>query len=144
MPRTLLVLLTFVSLLFLQSSRAAAADYSQIPDAWLGVWVGEAIQDNSSLWPLRATFGKTEVKVDYPLFPCGGSLELKSVHRGDSVISAVFTERLEYGKDKCLDGGQVTISQRADTFSLIYKWEGYYSGGKLGFALSKLRLEQRL
>ena len=144
MSRTLVAVFSFVSLLFLQSSGATAADYSQIPSAWRGIWVGEAVQDNSSLWPLRATFRETEVKVDYPLFPCGGRLELKSVHRGEIVISAVFTERLEYGKDKCLDGGQVTISQRADTFSLIYKWEGYYSGGKLGFALSKLRLEQRL
>lgn len=43
--------------------------------------------------------------VDYPSFSCGGSLTFAEERNG----SFYYTERITYGKDKCIDGGKVEV-----------------------------------
>ena len=104
------------------------------PTVW-GVWEGEGAQWNDGdrshepdvRWPLEiavtpAASGEPTATIDYPSFPCGGTLEYVGPSREPDALPGdmVFLERITYGGDACVSGGTVLL--RPDARGLVYAW----------------------
>jgi hypothetical protein len=58
-------------------------------------------------------------RVDYPSFPCGGTLRYLGAAAGGG---QAFRELIHYGKAKCSRGGRITV--KPDGQALDWTWEG--------------------
>ena len=107
----------------------------EAPATLFGAWEGEGRQyddgdrfgEPDGRWPLRITVtrgtsGAPEAGIEYPSFPCGGSLEYvgPSTEPDARPGDAIFRERITYGTDVCVDGGTVLL--RPEPGALVFAW----------------------
>ena len=87
-----------------------------------GHWVGEGIQSDGSAWlvtiNITGTSGERCAKVDYPEIPCGGYLNCQDASKPDELLAV---EVLAYGKDDCVDLGQVEVVLTGAN-RLLFNW----------------------
>ena len=105
--------------------------------AWLqGMWIGTGYQGNTkSVWTisLYADVDNGRYAIDYPSLDCGGDLEVVSM---DQHI-AWFRERIKYGTDNCVTGGEIALTKINGKY-ITYTW---IEDGNLG-AWSTLTIAQ--
>jgi hypothetical protein len=87
-----------------------------------GYWCGVGEQENAdgtrSYWSANLLLRGAEGNMHYPSLDCGGTLTFERTD--DNVHS--YRERIEYGRDHCLDGGLVRVEQRGA--SVRWEWTG--------------------
>ena len=84
-----------------------------------GTWRGTGYQSNNSSWSIELSVSGNSYSIKYPSLTCGGSWSLN----GRESDSATFTEHITFGRNKCIDGGSITI-RRIDTNQVKYTWVG--------------------
>lgn len=94
----------------------------------IGSWGGE-VKQGTETYPISMAISQTVIdsvagKVDYPTLQCGGTITLIEADSG----RFVFEEKIEYGRNKCVDGG--TVHLRAVDRKIIFEWS--YPDGRLG------------
>ena len=91
---------------------------AQIPEKYIGVWYGSAVQQNpSSTWTISILINEDNSRVAYPSLSCGGTLTLISA----SEEELVFAENITYGTSRCIIQTTVTLRmQEGDQNQLIY------------------------
>lgn len=91
------------------------------PTAWMqGSWSGTGVQSNSSSsWSMQLTVSGNSYSIAYPSLGCGGTWSLNNTGAG----VANFIEHISYGRDKCIDGGAVTVG-RLSASQMQFRWEG--------------------
>jgi len=98
---------------------------------WMvGSWIGSGSQSGTgSTWPMHLTVDERglqswDYKIDYPSLGCGGYW---TFDRGNGNTGS-FTEHIVYGRDKCIDGGMVTVGAMPAASGAIkqmmFRWEG--------------------
>lgn len=89
------------------------------PTAWMsGSWSGSGYQENAkSSWTMRLVIRQDNYSIEYPSLSCGGYWTLNNTGQG----VASFSEHITYGKDKCIDGGSVTIGDLGGGH-MQYRW----------------------
>jgi len=90
-----------------------------------GTWTGIGQQSNSTSWTIRLTVSGNSYKIEYPSLSCGGHWSLTR----QAQFTASFIEHITYGRDKCIDGGEVTVGCSrgcAGTAKpeMLYHWTG--------------------
>jgi len=78
-------------------------------DQLTGVWRGTGTQSppgRDPEWTIVMTIGDQDGSIEYPSLGCGGTLTQLS----RDGKSAEFRETITYGKDRCIDGGTITVS----------------------------------
>ena len=99
-------------------------------DRIAGVWVGTGRQVTGVTWSFRlkinknwkiASRGEVVGTINYLSLSCGG-LIIKAEGR--------FQEKLNYGKDRCIDGGSMNFGIDSDGRRLNWNW--YYPNGRWG------------
>lgn len=87
-----------------------------------GNWRGSGHQTpagaRGSDYPVSITISGAGGKIDYPSLQCGGSL----VRISGDATAGEYRERLTYGGNKCVDGGNVIL--RLFRGKLSYTWSG--------------------
>jgi hypothetical protein len=87
-----------------------------------GYWCGIGEQNNTdgvkSYWSANLTLHGTAGRMDYPSLECGGTLTFE---RADG-SARLYRERIEYGRDRCLDGGLVKVEPQGA--SVRWEWTG--------------------
>ena len=84
-----------------------------------GVWVGKVEQSSSTRsYTVRLTLTSETINVSYPELGCGGLLKFNSAISADQWL---FSEKINIGKDRCVDGGDVVLSVREQS-SISYRW----------------------
>lgn len=100
-------------------------------NTWIiGTWEGTGYQiDDQSTWTMRLTSRGRRFSIEYPSLSCGGRWKLVGIdaHR------ARFKEKLDHGKEQCVDNSNVVIqrlNKRQVVFLFSYpgKREVYASG----------------
>ncbi len=88
---------------------AFAVSAQNLDGDWLsGSWEGTGYQiDDGSTWPMRVTASDGKYSVEYPSLKCGGEWRIVSM----GLEKATFKERITYGKDNCVDDGNVVIER---------------------------------
>lgn len=76
---------------------------------WIkGSWEGTGYQtDDQSTWTMRLTARGGRFSIEYPSLNCGGRWQLVSI----SSNRARFRERLDHGREKCANNGNVTLQR---------------------------------
>jgi hypothetical protein len=76
---------------------------------WIkGTWEGTGYQtDDQSTWTMRLIARGRRFSIEYPSLNCGGRWQLISING----YRARFRERLDHGKEKCADDGNVVIQR---------------------------------
>ena len=96
-----------ISMAVVCSALAGTASAQTPPPA--GSWEGEVVQlgpgTYSGKYPAKIAFEGNAGKIDYPSLSCGGQLQFIEA-RG---FSFAYREVLTYGKDRCIQGGLVTV-----------------------------------
>ncbi|UVK46119.1 hypothetical protein BPNPMPFG_001727 [Mesorhizobium sp. AR07] len=91
-----------------------------------GTWVGSGHQspagDAGADWSIAMTINDGGASIDYPSLGCGGPLSQTSRDN----TSAEYHESITYGRDKCIDGGTVTV--RFFKGNLSWTWVGQADG----------------
>ncbi len=96
---------------------------ASLPASFLGAWGGTGAQVEPEMdYPVLVLLtggseGSPVGYIDYPSFPCGGSVAL--VAATERQVEVV--EQLEFGQESCVDGGRVRLSRRPDG-ALDYTW----------------------
>lgn len=101
--------LVVLFLLFSLSSSALVKSTLKISENAIQIWEGIGTQDDNSTWSIRFTIVGQQYFIDYPSLNCGGRLIPVSI----DIKRYKFKEQLLYGKSRCLDDGQVTITKAA-------------------------------
>lgn len=71
-----------------------------------GSWSGNVTQnDPPQTYPMEMQLFGNKGNINYPSLGCGGNLQFIRTE-GKSFF---YSERLTYGKDKCIDGGTIQI-----------------------------------
>jgi hypothetical protein len=70
-------------------------------------WVGMFDQPNFGQYPVMLTMADF-IRVDYPSLGCGGFLTVEAIEGG----TAYLRERITYGRETCLDGVEVQLSEQ--------------------------------
>lgn len=98
---------------FAASSWFRAGYFAADKKDWLlGVWEGTAYQvDAQTTWTIKFTAQKDSYMIEYPTLHCGG--EWSAIKVGKK--KATFREKLTFGQDKCIDGGQAIIEKISPT-----------------------------
>ncbi|MCP4137729.1 MAG: hypothetical protein GY754_42590 [bacterium] len=85
--------------------------FRSMQQAWIcGSWEGTGFQLNSTTtWHIsfNANCSGQKYSIAYPTLSCGGYWELVKVDSNN----ARFIERLQYGKNRCLDNGVIIITK---------------------------------
>lgn len=117
------------------SLSACAGSPPEAPLSPVGEWVGEGAQWDDgdrthapdSQWPIRVRVletasGELAATVEYPSFPCSGTLQYvgPSTEVDARPGDAIFRERITLGDDVCVTGGTVLLRYEGDR--LIYAW----------------------
>jgi len=88
---------------------------------WLdGTWVGTGYQfDPLDNWLVRLTVNNAQKQfmIEYPSLECGGSWH--PVDFGSDRI--VFIEKIDYGKEQCVDGGTIVIT-KIDSSAIVFSY----------------------
>lgn len=113
--------LSFAACVGLLAFSIAAFAQQTIGGRWHG-WGLQRPPEGLPEYPVCIALDGENGTIDYPSFPCGGSLTRLS---GDQT-RAVFRERITYGIGNCVDGGEVTLHLVKDKLSLT--WLGTYEG----------------
>jgi hypothetical protein len=119
--------LSLAALCLLSIAFLAAPAASQDPS---GVWTGIVSQpgSKSGTYPMRMTLNSASGgSIDYPSLGCGGSLS-----GGGSAGDYTYTERITYGRERCIDGGTIHLVLSGE--QAYWEWTG--SGE---FASARLR-----
>lgn len=78
----------------------------------MGIWEGTAFQvDAQTTWTIKFAAQKDKYTIEYPSLHCGGDWTAIKVGKK----KATFREKLTFGQDKCVDGGQAIIEKISDT-----------------------------
>ena len=104
---------------------AVAASHALAADPLVGVWEGRGTQNppgRDPSWSIVMTINAKDGAIQYPSLSCGGTLT-QLARDGNS---AQFRETITYGRDRCIDGGTITVS--VANGSLSWTWRGV-SGG---------------
>jgi hypothetical protein len=99
-----------------------AAKMTTLTGAWAGSGHQSPAGDAGADWSIAMTIKDDGASIDYPSLGCGGSLSQTS--RDD--ISAEYHESITYGRDKCIDGGNITV--RFFKGNLSWLWVGQANG----------------
>ena len=87
-----------------------------------GQWCGWAVQigpgDNRTEWSAILILKGPTGSMEYPSLHCGGTLTFE----GTNGNVHLYRERIDYGRDRCLDGGLVGV-EPAGT-SMRWEWSG--------------------
>ena len=87
-----------------------------------GYWCGVGEQANpdgtKSYWSANLLLRGAEGNMHYPSLDCGGTLTFE---RTDNNVHS-YRERIDYGRDHCLDGGLVRVEQQGA--SVRWEWTG--------------------
>jgi len=107
---------------------AADAQSTRLPAAYVGVWEGEGVQNNSNRWSILMALTPGEGNsivgtMAYPSLACGGELTLRRIN----TQSIELSENLTY-IGHCINRGTVVL-QPISSNRLQYKW--FHSDGKL-------------
>ena len=74
-----------------------------------GVWRGTGHQSPAGTagadWSIAMTIAASGASIQYPSLSCGGTLTQIS----RDATSAQFRESITYGREKCIDGGTITV-----------------------------------
>jgi hypothetical protein len=105
-----------------------------------GQWCGEAEQtgpgDYRSQWSATLVLKGPAGRMDYPSLACGGTLTFEHAHGA----VAFYRERLDYGRDLCLDGGIIGI----EPVGAFVRWEWNGSGATAAAVLTaRCRLQSQ-
>src|ERR1700744_4335203 len=117
--RPALVALLSVAAMVWSDGAAVAAD------PLVGVWEGRGTQSPPGYapdWSIVMTINPKDGSIAPPSLNCGGTLTQLS--RDDN--SAQFREAITYGKDRCIDGGTITVKLAAGRLS--WSWNGTVNG----------------
>jgi hypothetical protein len=89
--------------------------------AWMqGTWQGTGYQSGTkSSWAMRLVVTASSYSIQYPSLSCGGYWSLNQTGSG----TASFTEHITSGKDKCVDGGSVTVGKLGQN-QMQFRWSG--------------------
>ena len=91
-----------------------------------GQWCGWAVQtgpgDNRTEWSAILILKGPTGSMEYPSLACGGTLTFE----GTNGNVHLYRERIDYGRDRCLDGGLVGVEPVGT--SMRWEWSG--SGAK--------------
>ncbi len=80
---------------------------------WLdGEWQGLGFQSNGTSWTMRvnANMENYSVTIEYPSLECGGVWQVQS----SDACAVELVEDIQYGEDKCIDGGIVVVTRVDD------------------------------
>ncbi|UYN97159.1 MAG: hypothetical protein KIT25_09600 [Enhydrobacter sp.] len=127
MIRPSVILWTMIAL---AAAAIASPVEAQAPDP-LGSWTGTMVRigPNAGRFPVTMTLEKpTQGFVDYPSLGCGGTIT-----GSGSGAKFTFTQKLTYGREKCVDGGTILF----EVFGEQAYWE--WSGGSGGRASARLQ-----
>ncbi|MCB9946381.1 MAG: hypothetical protein H6842_00980 [Rhodospirillaceae bacterium] len=102
---------------------ATGAGAQTVPSVLIGDWDGWGRQGTGSRWSIAVTVTPSGARIDYPSLNCGGVLELLTAEK----MVARFHERLTYGLEGCIDGGQVELRVTPEG-GLSYRW--WYLAGE--------------
>jgi hypothetical protein len=83
-----------------------------------GAWSGMVAQ-GSLRYNVRMSAAGDQGRIEYPELGCGGTLFLQDSSGG----TYRFRERITWGKDKCIDGGEILLAPTA-TSKWAYAWRG--------------------
>ena len=83
-----------------------------------GTWEGTGYQASTKTsWSMRLVVSGNSYSISFPSLSCGGYWSLNRSGSG----TANFTERITSGKDKCVDGGSVTVGNLGQN-RMQYRW----------------------
>ena len=102
-----------------------AASGAFAADPLVGIWEGRGTQyppGRDPSWSIVMTINASDGAIQYPSLSCGGTLTQLS-RDGNS---AQFRETITYGKDRCIDGGTITV--RLASGRLSWVWHGVAGG----------------
>jgi hypothetical protein len=92
----------------------------------VGVWRGMGHQSPAGTsgadWSIVMTIAANGASIQYPSLSCGGTLTQLS----RDATSAQFRESITYGREKCIDGGSITV--RLVNGKLAWTWFGQAKG----------------
>ena len=114
-PLTAMRALRAVALCFMAAATAHAENLS---GHWCGVGEQTSADGTKSYWSANLTLDGAGGRMDYPSLDCGGTLTFE---RADGNIRS-YRERIEYGRDKCLDDGLVRVERQGT--SVRWEWTG--------------------
>ncbi|HKP74005.1 MAG TPA: hypothetical protein VJT67_00620 [Longimicrobiaceae bacterium] len=104
---------------------ALAAASPPAGQAYVGTWTGTVTRPGAETgtWPVAMELGPLVGSIRFPTLRCGGSLT--RIRAGSS---PVFSELLEYGRERCVTGLRVRVSAVTATTLL---WEEINAGGEV-------------
>ena len=123
MPATRLMVIGLATLSFLA---AAVPSRAQDPS---GVWTGTVNQPGSRAgsYPMRMTLDSASGgSIDYPSLGCGGTLS-----GGGSAGVYRYTERITYGRERCIDGGTIHLVLSGDQAYWEWTGSGYFADARV-------------
>jgi hypothetical protein len=85
-----------------------------------GVFTGILIQE-SERYIVTMTYSSAGMVTDYPALSCGHKSPMPVTVAAKGQLE--WTEQLDYGSEGCLDGGNVTLTQKSEN-EWDYRWEG--------------------
>jgi hypothetical protein len=106
---------------------AATTEATATVDPVIGKWKGTGTEIQTTgkarTYPVTMDIAAldptgTAGRIDYPSFPCGGTVRYAGKH-GDA---QVFVERITYGVRKCSRGGRIFVTPQGA--GLDWRWEG--------------------
>lgn len=112
MFRLIIVLVLILSL--------TTTGFSQNRGGWIsGIWEGTGYQtDTDTTWAMRFSIKGNKYLIEYPSLNCGGEWKLISINGRE----ARFRERINYGRDECVNNGLVII-QRLSNRQLLFLYK---------------------
>ncbi|HUO94411.1 MAG TPA: hypothetical protein VMU22_15905 [Rhizomicrobium sp.] len=112
---------------------------------WMvGSWSGSGSQSGTgSSWAMHLTVTEQgpnsySYAIDYPSLGCGGNWTFNAGNGN----TGSFTEHITYGRDKCVDGGMVTVGAMSTPSGAInqmmFRWQGTQPNGSTDYAQGSL------
>jgi hypothetical protein len=97
---------------------AATSRAESLSGHWCGVGEQANPDGTKYYWSANLLLNGGEGRMEYPSLDCGGSLTFE---RADG-NARFYRERIEYGREKCLDAGLVRVEQQGT--SVLWEWTG--------------------
>jgi hypothetical protein len=99
----------------------------------VGKWEGSGSQQQTgSSWAIALTVSETGMQsyayqIDYPSLGCGGYWTFNTGNGN----TGSFTEHITYGREKCVDGGTISVGAVGDGHitQMAYHWMGTQPNG---------------